>query len=153
MKGLSAAVAALPLLLMAAAPAVAADDRTGAQAPTARAAFAGLNLKLSLDRRGRIAPSARLAAGFAHYEGAALRSFQTPALELGFTRSAKPELRVAGQKVQEMSTRLGVAPGVAVAIGLGLAAGGAVVVSAMDEDLHKYQCLLPEKELCTPPGN
>jgi hypothetical protein len=134
MKTLRLALAALPLLAMAASPALAADDMAGAELRGARAAFAGLNLKLALDGRGRVAPSARLAMGYSRYEGAGHRSFQAPAFELGLTRAGKPELRVAGERVRDAGARLGVAPGVAIAIGLGIAAGGAVVVSAMAEE-------------------
>lgn len=146
MKKLYRAVAALPLLAMAASPALAADDMAGAELRGARAAFAGLNLKLALHGRGRVAPSARLAMGFSRYEGAGHRSFQTPAFEFGLTRSGKPELRVAGERVKDASARLGVAPGVAVAIGIGIAAGGAVVVTAMSEE-PKSPCP-PGVEVC-----
>jgi hypothetical protein len=44
--------------------------------------------------------------------------------------------------------RLGVAPAAAVVLGLGAVAAGAVVVSSLDEELHRKQCLLPEQELC-----
>ena len=142
---------ALAGMALAAAPATAADLSGNSDRELHRAGFAGIHLRMNIGDGRPAAPSARFAMGFVHHGNLAAapgRQFHASWLEIGLSKTKRPELYVGQQRLTDVQKRLGIAPAAAVALGLGALATGAVVVASMDDDLHRYQCLLPEKELC-----
>lgn len=147
------AAAAVAFGLAAAGPASAADDRIHfANDGGHRAAFAGLTLRLSLDGERPTPPVARLRLGMTRYDGQMrmLPDRGEGALELGLARSGRANLYFGGERVSDMGRRLGIAPGAAAAVAVAAVAVGAVAVSELSEN-DRYQCLLPEQELCGDP--
>ena len=149
MKGMTKILAAASLAVLGAQPALAAEP--AGSGATRTSAFAGVQLRLGLGETKRVAPTARLRLGLTH-NSADYRSGAWArdggGLELGLTKLGRPDLYVGGQSVRGLRQRLGLAPAATALIVVGGAAVGALAVSQMDEDLHKKQCLLPEKELC-----
>jgi hypothetical protein len=129
--------AALAALAMAAAPAAAnpADPVGGSYTARGTAGFAGINLTLRGDR-GAVVPRARLAIGFDHIiqdgsSAARARTVRASTVELGFSSLGKPDLYIAGQRLADVQTRLGIAPAGAALLAVGgLAVVGVAVASA-----------------------
>ncbi|HEX9931395.1 MAG TPA: hypothetical protein VGB08_00970, partial [Allosphingosinicella sp.] len=159
MKRIFVAALAAPLAMLAAQPALAADDfRELGAAGSRRAGFAGIQLRMSLGEDRPAPPTARLALGVTHYgaTGATLqRGSFTPTLELGLTRTGRADLHVAGQRLTDVQRRLGIAPVAAAIVGIAAAGAAVMVVAASsgddEDDLDKVQCFIPEKELCGKP--
>ena len=146
-------LAFMPLLLLAAQPALAAEP-AGA---TRTGGFAGIQLRLSLDPGKRAAPTARLRLGLSHHRSDLRGSAQVRdggAIELGLTRLGRPDLYVGGHSFADLRQRFRLAPAATVLVIAGGAAVGALAVNELtDDEMNRYQCFLPEKELCgTPPS-
>ncbi len=151
MKTALGSAAALALLALNPQPAAAAEDLRAVETGRNTAAFAGIRLRLDLNDSRPAIPTARLTLGLVDHDGdrgASGRRFRGSALELGLARNGRADFYVGGQRLSDVRQRLGVAPAAAVVLGLGAVAAGAVVVSSLDEELHRKQCLLPEQELC-----
>ena len=142
-----------PVTLFAAQPALGMERFGEGATASHRGGFAGLQLKLNLGSNGRAVPTARLTMGVTHYSASGnllQRGNYMPTAELGFSRRGGPEVYVAGLRLSDVQARAGIAPVAAVVAGIAAVGVGVLAVSALDDELNRYQCLLPEKELCGP---
>ena len=140
---------------VAAQPAFAADLAGGRDIGHRSSAFAGATLRIGLDGHRAETSRPRLAFGVSRvYErvdsSARIARFEAPALELALGRSGRPQLLIGGQTASEARHRLGfaAAPAVLAVAGIGAVALVASAASDDDDELHRRQCLLPERELC-----
>ena len=136
--------AAAVLLALASQPAAAAGDFREAQVARPTAGFVGIRLRMDMGASHRAVPQARFAMGLVHHDpvrGSALQR-STPAwLELGASRSGRPEFYVAGQRFTNLRNRLGIDRTTAAVIGVGvIAVAVAVAVSMSDDDDRQAHC-------------
>jgi hypothetical protein len=101
----AALCAALPAAQLAAAPAFAAElDASGPFAEAQRGAFAGLRLEAQLGgAEPKLRGSLAIAPTVHNRRGADSRMALGEGLELAFSPGAKPELMLAGQRLDRMS--------------------------------------------------
>ena len=104
-------------------------------------AFAGANIRLGLDRRGQVKPTARLQFGMMGQQGVEPLSPSSRSavhgLELGLTRGGHPELYLGGQTTGQIRDRLKLngSPSntVAIILGVALVAVGIIVISNLND--------------------
>lgn len=147
-----AVMALAALAATTAAPALAAEDSLRFGTESVRtAAFAGVTFRLSLDGERRT-PVARLRLGMTRYDGSGrmLPDRSGGALELGLSPQGRADLYFGRERLGDLQQRLGIAPAAAAAAAVAAVAVGAVAVSELSEN-DRYQCLLPEQELCGDP--
>ncbi len=117
--------------MIASSPAAAAPDfRDTVGSMTRHGAFVGAQARLSFGGAAPVVPVARLTAGTTNLRfdqsGAVLNRPLGTSFELGFSSDGRPNFYVGGQRISDLSVKLGIAPtGVAL-----LAIGGAAVVGA-----------------------
>ena len=119
----------------------AADFRDNQNLVSRSGAFAGLGIRMALERGRIAAPTARLKLGMSHSlvdasSGAPVRVAPASSLELGFTGKAKPRLFVGGQSLADMKQRLGFrgSTGTILLIVAGVAAAGAAAYLIFKEE-------------------
>ena len=152
MKFRGAFTAVVPLIMLGAQPAAAADNfRDAGTGPRQTAAFAGLSVRMDLGQRST-APVARMKLSLDQVQGTTRSGWQRmdgQAIELGFSPKGKTELYFAGQSLTGLQQRFGIAPLTAVLVGVGALSVGAIAVSELADD--EPRCMI-ERELCQGPG-
>jgi hypothetical protein len=144
--------AAISMTSLAAQPCLAADDLRAAQASASRSAgFAGLQLGVELGGE-RAMPRATLGLGMTHLNadnGSTLRRSKLTGLQVGFSHEPTAEWAVAGQSLEELKHRLGVAPALPLVIGgIALAAAAGVAVASSGGDRQVKGICPPGVEVC-----
>lgn len=125
--------AVLSLTVVAAQPAVAAEQLSlAASSLTRPAAFGGLTVRLPLSRQGRAKPEARVQLTTYRMDAAEaghVRTFDPRGIQLGLSKAGKPLLFAGGENVSQVKQRLGLNTGTTLLIVGGVVA--AVVVVAL----------------------